>query len=45
VPSEPAQTAQRRIDVPFEGQTLPILALNFKGDAFQPTDKRTSPRC
>ncbi|MFN0007663.1 MAG: M16 family metallopeptidase [Planctomycetota bacterium] len=41
VPVEPAQTAQRRIDVPFDGQTLPILTLNFKGPAFQPKDKPT----
>jgi zinc protease len=41
VPSEPDQRAQRRVDVAFEGQTLPILALNFKGAAFQPKDKLT----
>jgi len=39
VPIEPAQTAQRRIDVPFDGKTLPILALNFKSDAFKPGDR------
>jgi zinc protease len=38
VPAEPAQTAQRRIRVPFEGQTLPILCVAFKGPAFQPRD-------
>src|SRR4030095_12845926 len=41
VPWEPPQTAQRRIDVAFEGQTLPILSLNFKGAAFDPKDKAT----
>jgi zinc protease len=41
VPVEPPQTAQRRIDVAFEGQTLPILSLNFKGAAFDPKDKAT----
>src|SRR6185295_12232466 len=39
VPVEPRQTAQRRIDVPFDGQTLPILTLNFKGAAFAPGDR------
>jgi zinc protease len=39
VPVEPKQTAQRRIDVPFDGQTLPILTLNFKGAAFAPGDR------
>jgi zinc protease len=42
VPVEPPQTAQRRIDVPFDGQTLPILALNFKGSAFDPKDRAAS---
>jgi len=41
VPVEPPQAAQRRIDVPFEGQTLPILTLSFKSPAFQPKDKAT----
>jgi len=40
VPAEPAQTAQRRIDVPFEGQTLPILCVAFKGERFLPRDRR-----
>ena len=40
VPAEPAQTAQRRITVPFEGQTLPILCIAFKGERFLPKDKR-----
>ncbi|MFO1009443.1 MAG: pitrilysin family protein [Planctomycetota bacterium] len=39
VPKEPAQTAQRRLTVEFEGQTLPMLAVNWKGDALKPTDK------
>ena len=41
VPAEPKQVAQRRIDVPFDGQTLPLLALNFKGAAFDPNDRAT----
>jgi zinc protease len=36
---EPVQTAERRIDVPYDYPTLPIVALNFKGAAFDPTDK------
>src|SRR5262249_10175458 len=39
VPIEPPQTQKRRIDVPFEGQTLPVVALNFKGEAFQPENR------
>ena len=38
VPAEPEQKAQRRIDVPFDGQTLPILSLSFKGEQFRPQD-------
>jgi zinc protease len=40
VPAEPEQTAQRRIDVPFEGQTLPILTIAFKGERLLPTDRK-----
>ncbi len=39
VPTEPEQTAQRRIDVPFDGQTLPILAVAFKGERLLPNDR------
>jgi zinc protease len=39
VPTEPPQTAQRRIAVSFEGQTLPILAVAFKGERFLPQDR------
>ncbi len=38
IPVEPEQTAQRRITVPFEGQTLPILSINFKGERLLPED-------
>ena len=38
VPVEPEQTAQRRLDVAFDGQTLPILAFGFKGVPFLPRD-------
>jgi zinc protease len=40
VTPEPEQTAQRRVDVPFEGQTLPILCIAFKGERLLPTDRR-----
>jgi zinc protease len=40
VPAEPAQTAQRRITVPFEGQTLPILCVAFKGERWLPRDRK-----
>jgi zinc protease len=36
---EPPQKAMRRIEVPFEGKTLPILALNFKGERLLPNDR------
>jgi len=39
VPAEPEQTEQRRIDVPFDGQTLPILAVAFKGPRFDADDR------
>jgi zinc protease len=41
VKPEPEQTAQRRIVVPYDGQTLPWLTLNFKGAAFAPEDVTT----
>lgn len=39
VPVEPPQTATRRVDVPFDGQTQPIIAMMWKGDRFLPEDK------
>ena len=39
IPQEPEQTEQRRIMIPFEGQTLPILAVNFKGDPLKADDR------
>jgi len=41
VKPEPEQTAQRRIVVPYDGQTLPWLTLNFKGAAYAPDDVTT----
>jgi zinc protease len=40
VPAEPPQAAQRRITVPFEGQTLPILCVAFRGERYLPEDRR-----
>jgi zinc protease len=40
VPVEPPQTAQRRIAVPFDGQTLPLLTIAFKGERFLPGDRK-----
>ncbi len=39
VPTEPEQTTQRRIDVPFDGETLPLLTINFKGEGFDPANR------
>jgi zinc protease len=40
VPVEPEQKAQRRVVVPFDGQTQPIVAVTFKGERFLPADRR-----
>ena len=39
VPVEPPQAATRRVDVPFDGQTQPIVAIMWKGERFLPADK------
>lgn len=36
IASEPPQDAPRRTEIAFRGQTLPILAIGYKGDAFDP---------
>lgn len=36
VPTEPEQTRERRVEVKFDGRSLPILSINFKGMAFDP---------
>ncbi len=36
VPVEPPQTAEKRIEVPYPGRSLPILWLAYKSDAFDP---------
>ncbi|MBM3975540.1 MAG: insulinase family protein [Planctomycetes bacterium] len=40
VPVEPEQRAPRRVVVPFDGQTQPIVAVTFKGERFLPDDRR-----
>ncbi|MCC6619680.1 MAG: insulinase family protein [Deltaproteobacteria bacterium] len=39
VPIEPEQVAERRVDVAFDGQTLPILAVMWKGERFDAASK------
>ncbi len=39
IPVEPPQTAERSAVVPFPGQTLPILVVAYKGDAFNPANR------
>ena len=39
VPVEPDQKAPRRIEIPFEGETLPILSVNFKGERLTTQDR------
>ncbi len=36
---EPPQTAERRIDVTYEGRSLPIVWLAYKSTAFDPSDR------
>ena len=36
---EPEQTGERRVDVAYDGQTLPILWVAYKMPAFAPTDR------
>jgi zinc protease len=36
IPAEPPQTEERRIDIAYDGQTLPILWVSYKLDAFDP---------
>jgi zinc protease len=39
VKAEPVQTKERRIEVPYEGRTLPIAVVAYKGDSFKPDDR------
>ena len=39
VTPEPPQTAERTAEVSYPGRTLPILAVAYKGDAFDPSNR------
>ena len=39
IPVEPEQKAERRVDVKYNGQTLPLVDVVYKLPAFSPTDK------
>jgi zinc protease len=46
VPVEPEQTAEKRIEVPYPGKSLPILLVSYKNDKFDPRIAPWSPaRC
>lgn len=36
VPKEPVQTAERKVDIAYEGRALPIIALAYKSGGFAP---------
>lgn len=38
VPKEPEQTAERKVDIAYEGRALPMIALSYKTGAFAPKD-------
>jgi len=39
IETEPLQTEERQVDVQYEGRTLPLVWIAYKGDAFDPKDK------
>jgi zinc protease len=39
IPAEPEQRAERRVDVQFDGQTLPVIDVAYKLPAFAPADR------
>jgi len=39
VPVEPPQTQEKRIEVPYEGKSLPIIMMSYKNDRFDPKDR------
>jgi len=39
---EPFQTGERRVDVAYPGRTLPLVWIAYKGDAFDPTNKKVA---
>jgi zinc protease len=42
VQPEPEQTAERTAEITYPGKTLPIVAIGYKGAAFDPEDKSTA---
>jgi len=38
IPKEPAQTAERKIEVAYQGRTLPVISLAYRDGAFAPDD-------
>jgi zinc protease len=40
IPEEPPQEAERSVEVTYEGRSLPILWITYKGDSFSPENKR-----
>jgi zinc protease len=38
VPVEPAQTAERKVEIAYEGRALPVLSLSYKAGAMAPRD-------
>src|SRR5262245_43756365 len=39
IPTEPEQTAERRVDVSYDGQTLPILLIGYKLPVYDAADR------
>lgn len=39
VPAEPEQTGERYVDVDYDGRSLPLLAVAYKLDAFDPSNR------
>ncbi|MEE9385448.1 MAG: pitrilysin family protein [Nannocystaceae bacterium] len=39
---EPRQRREKKVDVPYEGRTLPIVAIGYKADAYDPTDRNVA---
>jgi zinc protease len=39
IPEEPEQTAERRVDVAYDGQTLPIVLVAYKLPVYDPGDR------
>jgi zinc protease len=39
IPAEPEQTAERRVEVGYDGQTLPILQVVYKLPVYDPADR------